>query len=113
MPDIKLKPCPWCGETKTWNILRLAANDKFIIDHMDAVFHLRSSIVFDSAEEAAEAWNRQRIGVLDPVEDPKCRGCKCLSCCLRGKAECLEGKDLCQECEREQITSLCAWYTGG
>lgn len=46
----------------------------------------------------------------DPVDDPRCAGCHCLSCDMRGKTACLEGPKTCQECEREWITCFCPWH---
>ena len=56
----KLKPCPWCGETEKRRIIRPGLNDRYFIDHFDAVFHLQSSIGFESEDEAAAAWNKMR-----------------------------------------------------
>ncbi len=112
MNEPRLKPCPWCGETAFRKIIRQKMDERYFVDHLDAVFHLKSSIGFETPEEAAAEWNRQTFGAIDPREDPKCQGCKCLSCTSRGKADCLEGEDLCHKCSREGTTGNCPWYDG-
>ena len=65
-----LLPCPWCGETAKRQIIRPGMNGRFFIDHFDAVFHLQSSIGFDSEDEAIAAWNAQHK--LHETEEKKC-----------------------------------------
>lgn len=62
----ELKPCPWCGETKAHEIVRPGLNGRYFIDHFDAVFHLQSSIGFETAEAAAEAWNNGLKNSMKP-----------------------------------------------
>lgn len=55
----RLSPCPWCGETERRKIIRPALNGRYYIDHMDAVYNLKSSLTWETEEEAAKAWNER------------------------------------------------------
>lgn len=57
----KIKPCPWCGETEKRRIVRPGLDGRYFIDHFDAVFHLQSSIGFDTEAEAVAAWNNRAV----------------------------------------------------
>lgn len=56
-----LRPCPWCGETEKRKIVRPGLDGRFYIDHFDSVFHLQSSIGFDTEAEAVATWNRTGV----------------------------------------------------
>lgn len=58
-----VRPCPWCGETEKKNIVRPGMNGRYFIDHYDAVFHLQSSVGFDTEAEAVAAWNKMEVRV--------------------------------------------------
>ena len=64
----ELKPCPWCGEQNKRNIIRRGLNGRYFIDHMDAVFHLKSSVGFAAEKEAAEPWNDQEGQEETPLD---------------------------------------------
>ena len=56
---IELKPCPFCGEKDVNKIITKGMNERFFIHHYDDVFDIKSSVGFDSIEEAKDAWNRR------------------------------------------------------
>ena len=55
----KLKPCPFCGETSAKYIITQGMNGRYFIKHYDDVYHIQSSIGFETEREAIEAWNRR------------------------------------------------------
>lgn len=55
----KLKPCPFCGETRFEYIISQGMNGRYFIKHYDDVYHIQSSIGFETEREAIEAWNRR------------------------------------------------------
>lgn len=57
----KIKPCPWCGETDKHQIVRRGLDGRYFINHFDAVFHLQSSIGFETEAEAVTAWNKMEV----------------------------------------------------
>lgn len=59
MNEKELKPCPFCGETKVENIITQGMNGRYFINHYDGVFHIQSSIGFETESEAIEFWNRR------------------------------------------------------
>lgn len=59
MSEIKLKPCPFCGETKLENIITRGMNERYFISHYDDIFTIKSSIGFETKADAIKAWNRR------------------------------------------------------
>lgn len=59
MSEKELKPCPFCGETSAKYIITKGMNGRYFINHFDDIFHVTSSIGFETASEAIEAWNRR------------------------------------------------------
>lgn len=55
----ELKPCPFCGETNIKSIIVRGREERYFINHFDAIFRIESSIGFDTVEEAIESWNRR------------------------------------------------------
>ena len=68
MGEPELRPCPWCGGTDKRNIIRRGLNGRYFIDHMDAVFIIKSSTGFDTEKEAADAWNAQEEREEAPLD---------------------------------------------
>lgn len=59
MPELKIKSCPFCGETRAENIISRGMNGLYFINHFDNIFWIKSSIGFYTESEAIEAWNRR------------------------------------------------------
>lgn len=59
MNEKELKPCPFCGEISAEYIITKGMNGRYFIKHYDDVFHIQSSIGFETESEAIEAWNRR------------------------------------------------------
>ncbi len=57
MGEITIAPCPCCGEDRFNRAVTRGRDNRYFINHYDKIFHIQSSIGFDSPEAAAEAWN--------------------------------------------------------
>lgn len=60
MIEYKMRPCPFCGETRVERIIRPALSGEFCIDHIDAVFRIRSSLTWKYEFDAVKAWNNTK-----------------------------------------------------